>query len=95
MVHIETESGESARIEEIVTSYVDPIAKELLGIWLNQCAFAERKVGVTERAYLEKRDSVNRSKTIEIDPASSFPRLFGQEVADQVIQEIRKVYTTT
>lgn len=95
MVHIETESGESARTEEIVRSYVDPVAKELLEIWLNQCAFAEREVGETDRAYLEKRDIVNRSKTIEIDLASSFPRLFGQEVADRVIGEIRKVYTGT
>ncbi|XP_044470582.1 red chlorophyll catabolite reductase, chloroplastic-like isoform X3 [Mangifera indica] len=85
MVRIETESEESARIEEIVTSYVDPIAKELLGIWLNQCACGEREVGETERAYLEERDRVNRSKTIEIDLVSSFPRLFGQEVADRIL----------
>ncbi|XP_031254401.1 red chlorophyll catabolite reductase, chloroplastic [Pistacia vera] len=95
MVRIETESGESARTEEIVRSYVDPVAKELLEIWLNQCACAEREVEETDKAYLEKRDSVNRSKTIEIDLASSFPRLFGQEVADRVIGEIRKVYTGT
>ncbi|KAL5754920.1 hypothetical protein ACOSP7_023140 [Xanthoceras sorbifolium] len=91
MVRVETEAGDSARMEEIVGSYVDPVAKDVLGIWLNHCACGGREVGETEKDYLKKRDSLARNKTIEIDLGSSLPRLFGPEVGGRVLAEIRKV----
>jgi hypothetical protein len=34
--------------------HIDTVAKEVLGIWFDQCACGEREVGETERASLEK-----------------------------------------
>ncbi|TXG59438.1 hypothetical protein EZV62_014011 [Acer yangbiense] len=91
MFSVETEAGDSARMEEIVRSHLIPVFKDVLGIWLNQCACGVREVGETEKAYLKKRDGLIRTKSIEMDLESSFPTLFGPEVASRVISEIRKV----
>lgn len=93
MIRVETETGESTRMEEIITSYVDPVAKEVIGIWLNQCACGGREIGESDRADLEKRDGLMKKKTIEVDLGTSFPRLFGPEVAGRVLGEIQKVFT--
>ncbi|KAL4644825.1 hypothetical protein ACB092_02G191500 [Castanea dentata] len=93
MVRIETEASQPGRVEEIIKEHVDPIAKEVLGIWLDQCACGKREVGETERAILEKRDGLIKIKTIEVDIGSNFPRLFGPEVADRVLGAIRDVFT--
>ncbi len=50
-------------------------------------------MGETERVYLEKRDGLVKSRTIEIDLGSSLPRLFGPEVADRVLGSVRKFFT--
>ncbi|KAK9990617.1 hypothetical protein SO802_025602 [Lithocarpus litseifolius] len=93
MVRIETEASRTGRVEEFIKDHVDPIAKEVLGIWLDQCACGKREVGEAERAILEKRDGLIKVKTIEVDLGSSFPRLFGPEVADRVLGAIRDVFT--
>ena len=92
MTRIETEAGGVERMEEILQSHVGPVAKEVLGIWLDQCAFGEREVGDSEISYLEKRDRLIRSKTIEIDLGSSLPRLFGPETAGRVLEAMRGVF---
>ncbi|XP_038718290.1 red chlorophyll catabolite reductase, chloroplastic-like [Tripterygium wilfordii] len=92
MVRIETKAGQPERMEEIIKDHVDPIAKEVLGIWLDQCACGKREVGETEKACLEKRDKLIKSQTVEIDIGSSFPRLFGPEVAERVVGVIREFY---
>ena len=79
-------------MEEILQAHVGPVAKEAFGIWLDQCAFAEREVEDSERAYLEKRDAMSRGKAIEIDLASSLPRLFGPERADRVLEVMRGIF---
>ncbi|KAK3222178.1 hypothetical protein Dsin_009203 [Dipteronia sinensis] len=94
MFSVETETGDSARMEEIVRSHLIPVFKDVLGIWLNQCTCGGREVGETEKAYLKKRDSLVRIKSIEIDLESSFPRLFGPELASRVVSEIRKVLSS-
>lgn len=93
MVRIETEASQPGRMEEVIKDHVDPIAKEVLGIWLDQCACGKREVGEAERAILEKRDGLIKIKTIEVDLGSSFPRLFGPEVSDRVLGAIRDVFT--
>ncbi|KAK7842993.1 red chlorophyll catabolite reductase, chloroplastic isoform X2 [Quercus suber] len=93
MVRIETEASQPGRVEEVIKDHVDPIAKEVLGIWLDQCACGKREVGEAERAILEKRDGLIKIKTIEVDLGSNFPRLFGPEVANRVLGAIRDVYT--
>lgn len=92
-VRVETEASGQGRMEEFIKDHVDPIAKEVLGIWLDLCACGEREVGETERVYLEKRDGLVKSRTIEIDLGSSLPRLFGPEVADRVLGSVRKFFT--
>lgn len=93
MVRILTENGGVERMEEIIRDHLDPISKQVLGIWLDHCACAKREVGEAERAYLKKRDGLIRNKTIEIDLGSSFPRLFGPEVANRVLEAIKEYFT--
>lgn len=92
-VRIEVDAGGPGRLEEIIKEHLDPIAKEVLGIWLDQCACVKREVGETERAHLQNRDKLIKSKTIEIDLGSNFPRLFGQETADRVLGSIQEVFS--
>ncbi len=93
MVRIETEASQPGRVEELIKDNVDPIAKEVLDIWLDQCACGKREVGETERAFLEKRDGLIKTKTFEVDLGLSFPRLFGPEVAYRVLGAIRDFFT--
>ncbi|KAI9165848.1 hypothetical protein LWI28_021646 [Acer negundo] len=67
-----------------------PEAKPFISASLH-CACGVREVGETEKAYLKKRDGLIRTKSIEMDLESSFPSLFGPEVASRVISEIRKI----
>ncbi|KAI4381658.1 hypothetical protein MLD38_007715 [Melastoma candidum] len=92
MLRIETEPGLIERMEEIVRDHVSPVAKGVLGLWLEQCVSGERVLSETERAALEKRDGITRRKTIEIDLASNFPRLFGPEIAERVVGILREVF---
>lgn len=95
LVRIETpeEAGGEERMEEIIRNHLDPIAKQVLGFWLDHCAFAKRDVGEAERAYLKKRDGIIRSKTLEVDLGSSFPRMFGPEVANRVLDALKEYFT--
>ncbi|TXG75585.1 hypothetical protein E1A91_A11G208100v1 [Gossypium mustelinum] len=89
MIRINTEGTEGdgpGRMEEIIKDHIDPVVKEALGIWLDQCACGNRNVDEAEKAYLEKRDGLVRNKTIEIDIGSSFPRLFGPDVANCILE---------
>ncbi|KAH7520171.1 hypothetical protein FEM48_Zijuj08G0116100 [Ziziphus jujuba var. spinosa] len=92
-VRIEGDAGDSGRLEEIIKQHLDPIAKQVLGIWLDQCASGKREVGESERAGLENRDKLIKSKTIEIDLGSNFPRLFGREIADRVLGTIQEIFS--
>lgn len=93
LVRIETETGKTERLEEIIRDYVSPIAKEALQIWLDLCACVKREVGEEERVVLAKRDQVVKSQTIEIDLGSNLPRLFGEEVGARVLEALQEVYT--
>ncbi|KZV23142.1 red chlorophyll catabolite reductase, chloroplastic-like [Dorcoceras hygrometricum] len=92
MVSIDMGESESASIEGIIQDHISPIAKELLEFWLDKCAFLEKSVGDLEKVSLAKRDGIIKNKTIEIDLASSFPRLFGQEVANRVLDVLKGYY---
>lgn len=92
LVRIEDKTGE--HMEEIVRDELGPVAKEVLRVWLDQCACAKREVGESERALLKKRDSLIKIKTIEIDLGSNFPRLFGEEVAARVLGAMKEVFDT-
>jgi len=44
------------------------------------------------RDALLKRDSLIKSKTVEIDLAANLPRLFGSETASRIVGEIQKAF---
>ncbi|PNX99748.1 red chlorophyll catabolite reductase chloroplastic-like [Trifolium pratense] len=91
-VSISTENDGGERIDEIIRNYLDPITKQVLGIWLDHCACAKRELGEEERASLGKRDCVIRNKTIEYDLGSSFPRMFGPEAAKEILEAIKEYF---
>ncbi|KAI3991168.1 hypothetical protein MKX01_022389 [Papaver californicum] len=91
-VTIDCESGGPARLEEIIRDHVGPIAKDILEVWLNQCVCTERGIDESEKVELMKRDVLIKKKTVEMDLASSLPRLFGQDVANLVIKAIEKAF---
>ncbi|KAJ1410817.1 Red chlorophyll catabolite reductase [Sesbania bispinosa] len=92
MVRILTEDGDGERMEEIIRNHIHPISKQVLGIWLDHCACAKREVGEAESSYLKKRDGLIRSKTIEVDLSSSFPRLFGTEAANRIVEAMKEYF---
>ena len=54
MIRVDTDGAEPGRMEEIVKDHADPVAKEALGIRLDQCAYGQRNVDEAEKAYLDK-----------------------------------------
>ncbi|KAK9948915.1 hypothetical protein M0R45_004468 [Rubus argutus] len=91
LVRIEAQEG-GLNLEDIIENHVGPVAKEVLGIWLDKCACGKREVGENERGELKTRDDLVKRKTIEIDLGSNFPRLFGPDAADRVLGAIREAY---
>lgn len=92
LVTIDTGASESKSIEQMIEDDIGPIAKDLLHFWIESCACLAREVDASERAYLAERDRVIKNKTIEVDLGSSFPRLFGQEIADRVLDALNEYY---
>ena len=93
VVSIKCEDGAGPeRVEEIIREHVRPISNDIMRIWIDMCVGVGVEVGETERAVLEKRDSLIKSKAIEMDLSSSMPKQFGQEVADRVLRVIKSVY---
>lgn len=93
-IMIKVDAGEhgSNRMEEIIEDNIAVAAEEVLGIWLNQCACVERDIGESEGGELETRDRMFRNKTIEVDLGSSFPRLFGPDIANRVLEAMRNAF---
>ncbi len=94
LVSIKCEDGGTERVEEIIREHVGPISNEIMGIWMDMCIGKGVEVGETERAVLEKRDTLIKSKAIEMDLSSSMPKQFGQEVADRVLRVIKSAFKT-
>ncbi|XP_043701352.1 red chlorophyll catabolite reductase [Telopea speciosissima] len=91
------EEGEAAgqgSMDEIIHDHIGPIAKEVLGIWLDQCAcrVGGREVGESEQALLGKRDHLIKDTAVKIDLVSNLPRLFGPDVASRVISAIQEFF---
>ena len=91
LVRIEAQDG-GLSLEEIIENHVGPVAKEVLGIWLDQCACVKREVGENERDELKKRDDLVKRKAIELDLGSNFRTWFGPDTADRVLGAIREAY---
>ncbi|KAH6795151.1 hypothetical protein C2S52_005628 [Perilla frutescens var. hirtella] len=92
VVTVDTGASESTSIEEIIQDHISQIAKDLLNFWIESCARFVRDIEASERAYIGERDRIIKNKTIEVDLGSSFPRLFGQEIADRVLNALKEYY---
>ncbi|XP_058097360.1 red chlorophyll catabolite reductase [Magnolia sinica] len=83
---------EEGSVDEIMRDYVDSVAKELVRIWLDECAVGGKEIEEDERDDLVRRDDLLKRKTVEIDLASNLPRLFGADAAGRIVDEIQKVF---
>ncbi|KAH6822144.1 accelerated cell death 2 [Perilla frutescens var. hirtella] len=92
VITVDTGASESTNIEEIIQDHISQIAKDLLNFWIESCARFVRDIEASERAYIGERDRIIKNKTIEVDLGSSFPRLFGQEIADRVLNALKEYY---
>lgn len=95
LVRIDTTNSKDAesRLDEIVEGGVGPVARQVLGVWLNCFADVKRQVtNEEERRRLKERDQAFKRKTIEIDLTSNLPRMFGQETADRVLQVLGDIF---
>ena len=80
------------RMEEIIIDHVHPAAKEVIRVWLDECACSKREVSEAEKERLQKRDKLSKIKTIEVELGSSLPRLFGSETAKRVLDVMREYF---
>lgn len=86
VVKVDTSESGGDKLEEILRDEVSNVAKQVLGIWLELCVLGgKRDVGDDEKVWLNKRDSLFKSKSIETDIGSTLPRMFGQEITDRVL----------
>ncbi|XP_051116626.1 red chlorophyll catabolite reductase [Andrographis paniculata] len=82
----------TTEIGDIIRDHIDPISKEFLNFWIESCACTDRNLGEVEQTYLAERDRVIKNKTIEVDLGSSFPRLFGKDVAERTLGVLKEYY---
>ncbi|XP_057527445.1 red chlorophyll catabolite reductase, chloroplastic-like [Amaranthus tricolor] len=84
---LDTSSSGEARLEQILRDEVMSAAKQVVRIWLERCVFGEKQdVSEFEKDLLKKRDRIYRSKSIETHIGSALPEMFGQEIADRVLE---------
>lgn len=92
LVGIKCEDDSAERVEEIIKTHISPVANEVLEIWIESCVGRGVTTGEDERAALEKRDCMIKSRAVDMDLSSSMPTQFGQEVADRVLGVIRQIF---
>ncbi|KAG6766972.1 hypothetical protein POTOM_028151 [Populus tomentosa] len=88
------DGGTTERAEEIIRDNIEPIANEVLELWMDSCVCkgGTATIEENERDQLEKRDRMIKSRAIEMDLSSSMPIQFGQDVADRILGIIRGVF---
>ncbi|KAJ0968678.1 hypothetical protein J5N97_021555 [Dioscorea zingiberensis] len=79
-------------MEEIMRAQLSSVAKEVLQIWLDKCACSSAQSEASERHVLVQRDNLIKNKTVEIDLAANLPRMFGPNVAAQIVGAIQKAF---
>lgn len=85
------DGNEQTVMEEIIRGKVNMICKDIVQIWLRLCV-KTRQSSEVDQDILVKRDSLMKSKAIEIDLEANLPRMFTPEVASRVVREIKKAY---
>eukprot|EP00250_Pteridium_aquilinum_P006369 c16312_g1_i1 orf=65-1108(+) len=84
-----SELGEGS-LDQIIESAVSPAAKSVVKVWLEGVLKLGRKVPDADAQLLLGRDTMIKTKGVEVDLSSNMPRLFGQEIADRVVQAFRQ-----
>lgn len=82
--------GTVNNMDKVVKDTVEPVVKEVIGIWLEAISARGRSVQEHEQELLLRRDNMIKTKGVELDLSSNMPRLFGQDVADRVVAAFRK-----
>ncbi|KAG6516175.1 red chlorophyll catabolite reductase-like [Zingiber officinale] len=85
------DGNEQTLLEEIIRGKLNLICKEIVQIWLSLCV-KTRLSSEVDQDILVKRDSLIKSKVIEIDLEANLPRMFTPEVASRIIREIKEAY---
>ncbi|XP_042383945.1 red chlorophyll catabolite reductase-like isoform X2 [Zingiber officinale] len=78
-------------LEEIIRGKLNMICKEIVQIWLRLCV-KTKLLSEVDQDILVKRDSLIKSKAIEIDLEVNLPRMFTPEIASRVVREIKEAY---
>lgn len=79
-------------LEEIVGKSVGRSCKEVLGVWVGKCVGEMKEIGSGEMDGMVRRDGLIKKMMIEIDLTANLPRLFGDDVADRIVTETKKVF---
>ncbi|KAF7815993.1 red chlorophyll catabolite reductase, chloroplastic [Senna tora] len=86
LFRIETEGrGGEERLEEIIRSHLDPISKQVLKTWFENCVNYSGERDEEERECVRRRDQICRRKNLDIDLAPSFVQLFGEEDGNRMM----------
>ncbi|KAG6511685.1 red chlorophyll catabolite reductase-like isoform X1 [Zingiber officinale] len=91
VVNINCGDGEQTMLEEIIRGKLNMICKEIVQIWLRLCV-KTKLLSEVDQDILVKRDSLIKSKAIEIDLEVNLPRMFTPEIASRVVREIKEAY---
>ncbi|KAL9229765.1 hypothetical protein vseg_005198 [Gypsophila vaccaria] len=82
-----TDTGGEERLAEILRGTLSDATKQVLQIWLDFCILGEPKcIQQDDQVSLKKRDSLFKQKSIEVDLGANLPRMFGQQIADRIME---------
>ncbi|KAI5063227.1 hypothetical protein GOP47_0021774 [Adiantum capillus-veneris] len=77
-------------LDQIVQGAVSSAAKNVVKVWLESVLKLGKKMPGGDTQLLLGRDRMIKTKGVEVDLSSNMPRLFGQEIADRVVQAFRR-----
>ncbi|MCO5611083.1 hypothetical protein L7F22_065333 [Adiantum nelumboides] len=83
------EQGQGS-LDQMVQDAVSSAAKNVVKIWLEGVLKTGKKVPDSEAQLILGRDTMIKTKGVEVDLSSNMPRLFGQEIADRVVEAFRR-----
>ncbi|XP_031481994.1 red chlorophyll catabolite reductase-like [Nymphaea colorata] len=83
--------GKTCSMEELIDQHLGNVVKEMMGIWLEQCASPQETImDENERDYVLVRDNMMRNIGIDNDLRANLPRLFNSDIADRVLAALEK-----
>ncbi|KAG0564785.1 hypothetical protein KC19_8G140000 [Ceratodon purpureus] len=85
-------SGEGVEggLDGVIAELVQPAALKVVETWLDCYKNVGEDLHGDAVAAMKKRDELIKSMGVEVDLSANMPRLFGQEIADRVVEAFRK-----